>query len=402
MTFKFEIKHKLKGTLARSGIIYTPHGNIKTPAFIIGGTKATVKALTNDQIKDIDAQALLANTYHLMLQPGADIIQKAGGLSKFMNLDMPTFTDSGGFQVFSLGMAYKKGIDLTSNSKKGDPKTAKHSKSQLAKVNDKGVIFKSHLDGRKLEMTPVSSMQLQHKIGADIIFAFDELTSPLSSRKNIEIALERTHKWALKSLEEHQKLNSKQKNYQALFGIVQGARELDLREKSAQFLNSLDFDGFGIGGIFEPEEIPQTLKLVDSILNEDKPRHLLGMGSQPLDLFLAIEYGIDTFDCVAPTRQARNGALYTKNGRFNIKNAKYKDNFNSLDEDCKCYTCSNFSLAYLHHLYHSKEILASTLGSIHNEYFVINLVDLIRESIENETFFIFKDKFLNEYYSNDS
>ena len=401
MNFRFEIKHKLRGTLARTGIIYTPHGNINTPAFIIGGTKATVKALTNQQIKDINAQALLANTYHLMLQPGADIIQQAGGLSRFMNLDMPTFTDSGGFQVFSLGMAYKKGIDLTSNSKKGDPRSAKHSKTQLAKVNDEGVIFKSHLDGRKLEMTPVSSMQLQHKIGADIIFAFDELTSPLSSRENIEVALERTHKWAMKSLEEHQKLNSKQKNYQALFGIVQGARESDLRQKSAEFLNSLDFDGFGIGGIFEPEEIPETLKIVNSILKENKPRHLLGMGSQPLDLFLAIEYGIDTFDCVAPTRQARNGALYTRDGRINIKNTKYKGNFKVIDKNCNCYTCQNFSLAYLHHLYHSKEILASTLGSMHNEFFIINLVDLIRESIEKETFFDFKKSFLNKYYSKD-
>ena len=402
MTFKFEIKHKLKGTLARTGVIYTPHGNIKTPAFIIGGTKATVKALTNDQIKRINAQALLANTYHLMLQPGADIIEKAGGLSKFMSLDIPTFTDSGGFQVFSLGMAYKKGIDLTSNSKKGDPRSAKHTKTQLAKVNDRGVIFKSHLDGRKLEMTPVSSIKLQHKIGADIIFAFDELTSPLSSRENIEIALERTHKWAVESLKEHQKLNSKQKNYQALFEIVQGARELDLRQKSAKYLNSHDFDGFGIGGIFEPEEIPETLRAVDSILNENKPRHLLGMGSQPLDLFLAIEYGIDTFDCVAPTRQARNGALYTRNGRINIKNTKYKEDFNVIDQECNCYTCTNFSLAYLHHLYHSKEILASTLGSIHNEFFIINLVDSIRESIDNETFFEFKKEFLDQYYSKDS
>ncbi len=398
MVFSFKILNKLDKSLARVGEISTPHGKIRTPAFIIGGTKATVKALSNEQIVATKAQALLANTYHLMLQPGADLIYKAGGLSKFMNYDYPTMTDSGGFQVFSLGMAYKKGIDLTSSSKKGDPKTAKHSNLQLAKVNDYGVIFKSHLNGQKMEMTPEISMKLQHQIGADIIFAFDELTSPLSSRKNIELALDRTLKWAKRSLEKHQELQANQDNYQALFGIVQGARELDLRKESANYLNGLDFDGYGIGGIFEPEEIPDILNLVCSILNEQKPRHLLGMGSNPIDLFLAIEYGIDTFDCVAPTRQARNGALYTLDGRINIKNSKFKDSFQPIDQECECYTCTNHSLAYLHHLYHSKEILASTLGSIHNEYFVVNLVDRIRNSIENNTFFDFKNSFLKRYY----
>ena len=398
----FEIKTRLGGTLARTGVISTPHGQIKTPAYIAGGTNATVKAMTVEQIRETGAQAVLANTYHLMLRPGADILKKAGGIHKFMNWQAPTFTDSGGFQVFSLGMAYKKGIDATSHTEKGSSNLARHSKNQLAKVGDDGVWFKSHISGEKIFMSPEISMELQHKIGADIHMAFDELTSPLAGREQIKSALDKTHFWAEKCLARHDELNAehleKGEPLQALFAVVQGAREEDFRRESASFLGSKHSDGFGIGGIFQPEEIPEVLTSVNETLPEDKPRHLLGMGAQPADLFLGVEYGIDTFDCVAPTRQARNAALFTYSGRMNIKNAQFKEDFTPIDTDCECYTCRNYTRAYLNHLFRADEILASTLASIHNEFFVINTVDKIRESLENGTFFEYKKDFLTKYY----
>jgi queuine tRNA-ribosyltransferase len=402
---EFKIEKELPGTFARAGVIKTAHGSIKTPAFIIGGTKATVKALTPGQIKDLSGQAVLANTYHLMLRPGSEIIQKAGGLAKFMGWDGPTFTDSGGYQVFSLGVAYKKGIDKVAHSKRGDALLARNSNRQLAKVTDVGVSFKSHIDGRKVYMSPESSMELQHQIGADIHFAFDEPSAPLSKRSYIEESLERTHNWAERCLDRHNELNEqhiKSGEYvQALFGIVQGARHQDLRKQSAKFLAKLDFDGYGIGGVFEPEEISQTVRWVCEGLPKNKPRHLLGMGSGPADLFLGVEYGIDTFDCVAPTRQARNGAIYTKNGRINIKNAAYMQDYKPIESDCGCYTCQNFSKAYMSHLFRADEILGATLASIHNEHFVVSMVDRIRLSIINKTFFEFKKAFLSRYYGDD-
>lgn len=398
----FEIKTRLAGTLARTGEIETPHGRIKTPAYIAGGTNATVKAMTPEQILSTGAQAVLANTYHLMLRPGADILRKAGGIHKFMNWNGPTFTDSGGFQVFSLGMAYKKGIDATSHISKGDSNLAKHSGSQLAKVGDDGVWFKSHISGEKIFMSPEISMELQHKIGADIHMAFDELTSPLAGREQIKSALDKTHIWAEKCLMRHNELNAehaaKNEPQQALFAVVQGAREEDFRRESAKFLGERNFDGFGIGGIFQPEEIPEVLTWINTTLPENKPRHLLGMGAQPADLFLGVEYGIDTFDCVAPTRQARNGAIFTYSGRINIKNATFKEDFTPIDAECGCYTCQHFTKAYINHLFRADEILASTLASIHNEYFVINTVDKIRQSLENGNFFEYKRDFLTKYY----
>ncbi len=399
--YSFSITKKLTGTMARAGVLHTPHGDIQTPAFIVGGTQATVKALTNDMVRGMNGQAILANTYHLMLRPGADLVEKAGGLAKFMNWDGPTFTDSGGFQVFSLGMAYKKGIDATSHSTKGDSNQAIHSQSQLAKVDDEGVSFRSHLDGSSLRMTPESSMQLQWQIGADIHMAFDELTSPLATKDYLRTALDRTHKWAERCVTEHQKQwanhQKQSKPYQALWPVVQGAREEDLRRESARFLGKLDVDGFGIGGVFEPGEIPDVVRWVNEELPEDKPKHLLGIGSAISDLFLGIEYGCDTFDCIAFTRQARNGSIYTSAGKLNIKNAQFKDDFSSLDEDCGCYTCQNHTRAYLNHLFKAEEILGLTLASIHNEYFVVQLVDRIRESIIDGTFLEFKQKYLANF-----
>ena len=398
----FTIEKKLDGTLARVGVIQTPHGDIKTPSFIVGGTKATVKTLTNEQVIALGGQSVLANTYHLMLRPGADVMAAAGGINKFMNWNGPTITDSGGFQVFSLGMAYKKGIDATSHSEKGDSKQATHNSTQLAKVTDEGVYFRSHVNGEQLYMTPESSMEIQHKIAADIHMAFDELTSPLAGREYIKRAMDRTHAWAERSLKRHQELNdqhiAREEPLQALYGIVQGAREEDYRKASATFLGQRDFDGYGIGGVFEPEEVSSTVRWITEILPEDKPRHLLGLGSQPADLFLGVQYGIDTFDCVAPTRQARNGALFTYDGRMNIKNGGFKTDFTPIDADCDCYTCQNYTRAYVHHLQRSDEILGLTLASIHNERFVVRTVDLIRQSIIDGNFFEYKKTFLTRYY----
>lgn len=398
----FEITHKLPGTLARVGIIRTPHGNIQTPAYIVGGTKATVKTLNVEQVTALGGQSILANTYHLMLRPGADVVQAAGGLGAFMKYDGPTFTDSGGFQVFSLGVAYGKGIDAVAHTQKGDAKLATKSAEQLVKVTDEGAHFRSHLDGSKLLMTPESSMELQHQIGADIHMAFDELAAPLAPRHVLEDALHRTHAWAERCLARHNELNAKHngqgENLQALFGVVQGAREQDLRKESAEFLGTRDFDGYGIGGVFEPGEISTVVRWVNETLPEDKPRHLLGMGAQPADLFLGVEYGVDTFDCVAPTRQARNGSLYTLDGRINIKNAKFKTDFNPIDPDCDCYTCAGYTRAYVNHLLRSDEMLGLTLASIHNERFVVRTVDQIRQSLLDGTFYEFKKAFLSRYY----
>lgn len=401
----FSIEKELNGTLARAGVIKTPHGIIKTPAFIVGGTKATVKTLTPEQVIGIGGQSVLVNAYHLMLRPSAELISKAGGIHKFMNFNDPIFSDSGGFQVFSLGMAYKKGIDAISHSTKGNAAQAVHSKSQLTKVTDDGVHFRSHLDGSKLFMTPENSMEVQHEIAADIHMCFDELTSPLAERDYIKKAMDRTHAWADRCLTRHSELNDSHlrsgENPQALYGVVQGAREEDFRKESATFFGERDFDGYGIGGVFEPEEISATIKWVNEILPANKPRHLLGMGAQPADLFLGVQYGVDTFDCVAPTRQARNGALFTYDGRINIKNSAFINDFGPIDKECDCYTCQNFTLAYVHHLFMANEILGLTLASIHNERFVVRTVDCIRESINEDSFFEYKKMFLERYYGHD-
>ena len=398
----FDITHKIPGTLARAGVIHTPHGSIETPAFIVGGTKATVKSLNVEQVTALGGQSILANTYHLMLQPGADIVEEAGGLGKFMAYDAPTFTDSGGFQVFSLGVAYKKGIDAVAHTVKGDASKAKKSDEQLVKITEEGAHFRSHLDGQKLLMTPESSMELQHKIAADIHMAFDECPAPLASLDYLTNSVDRTLRWAERSLTRHNELNAEHaannENLQALYGVVQGARDENLRKKASAFLGERDFDGYGIGGVFEPGEIPTVLTWINETLPENKPRHLLGMGAQPADLFLGVEYGIDTFDCVAPTRQARNGSLYTLDGRINIRGAKFRHDFTPIDAECDCYTCKNYTRAYVCHLIRSDEILGATLASIHNERFVVRTVDNIRQSLKDETFYEYKKDFLLRYY----
>lgn len=399
--FSFEVKTKLKDALGRTGTITTPHGVIQTPAFITVGTAATVKALTPEQVTSNGTQAVLANTYHLHLRPGEDVVAKAGGMGEFMNWrHAPTFTDSGGFQVFSLGEAFGSGVSkVASGDELPNSVDQRLSQAKKAKISDDGVTFYSHLDGQELYLSAEKSMQIQHALGADIIFAFDECTSPQADYEYQKVALERTHAWAQRCVLEHQKLNAKQGIPQALFGVVQGGRHEDLRKLSAQTLAEMDLDGFGIGGSFNKDDIATAVAWVNTVLPENKPRHLLGMG-EVIDLFEGIENGIDTFDCVSPTRIARNGTVYTCQGRVNLANAKYTALFEPIETDCKCYTCQNYTTAYLNHLVKAGEMLAATLLSIHNLYFVTHLVDTIRDSISNDTFFEFKKSFVDTYYNN--
>lgn len=391
----FTITNRLNGSHARTGIINTPHGTIETPAFIPVGTKATLKALTPEQLTATGAQAILANAYHLFLRPGPEVIDKAGGIHAFMHWDKPTFTDSGGFQVMSLGSGFKKVIDMTGNSPENYTK-----RDKLANIDDDGVTFKSHLDGSLHRFTPEISMQIQHSIGADITFAFDELTTLYHPYEyQLESLDRRTHPWAVRSLAEHQRLNT-ERNYrppQALFGVVQGAHYEDLRRRSARFLASMDFDGYGLGGALEKTRIGDIVRWMCEELPEQKPRHMLGI-SEPDDIFACIENGADTFDCVSPARVGRNGALYTRHGRINIRRQEFTRDYRPFDESCDCYTCQNYSRAYLHHLFHAGELLANTLATIHNERFIVRLVDDIRTGINTGTFYTLRDNFLREYY----
>ncbi len=399
MSLDFKIEKKLIGKLGRVGKISTPHGVIETPAFVVVGTKATVKSLNPEQVKEVGAQVILANTYHLYLQPGDEAIKKMGGLGKMMNWSGPTMTDSGGFQVFSLGAAYKKGISkilqVTDPSLLIPERFDDSDAPRLAKIGQDGVSFTSHLDGSIHYITPEKSIQIQHNLGADIIFAFDECTSPNEDLKYQSEALDRTHVWAQRSLDEHNKLNSE--NKVSLFGIVQGGRDEDLRKKSARFISALNFDGFGIGGSFAKEDMSTAVKWVNEILPENKPRHLLGIG-EPEDLFMGIENGVDLFDCVLPTRLGRNGTIYTKTGKIHIENAEFRSDILPIEIDCECYTCQHYSRAYIAHLFRGNEMLAGTLASIHNIYFIVNLVKKIRQSILDDNFVEFKGKFLNQYH----
>ena len=408
----FKIEKELKNELGRTGILETPHGVIHTPAFITVGTKATVKALTPEQVANLGAEVVLANTYHLYLEPGEKRIKNFGGLHKFMNWSGPLMTDSGGFQVFSLGAAYGKQVSkiaqaqenfhvLTHRSAAGSDDDENFSR-RLAKVDDNGVSFRSHLDGSLHYITPEKSIEIQHNLGADIIFAFDECTSPVESYKYQEEALERTHRWAMRSLEHHKKLASGKGltlgslRGPALFGIVQGGWEEALRKKSAEFFAGMDFEGYGIGGSFAKEDMETAVGWVNEILPKEKPRHLLGIG-EPEDLFMGVEKGVDLFDCVMPTRNGRGGTLFTSCGKINIRNAEFRDDIRPIDGECGCEVCKNYSRADLCHLYRAREMLAGTLGSMHNLYFIINLVKKMRASILDDTFHEFKKEFLSSY-----
>jgi len=397
---KFTIEKKLKGKLGRAGILETPHGTILTPSFVVVGTKGTVKGLTPQQIKDVGTQVVLGNTYHLYLQPGTEMIEKAGGLGKMMDWQGPTMTDSGGFQVFSLGVAYGKNI---SKFVKGEKELSLPEKrreageepsAKIVSIDADGVMFRSSIDGSAHYFTPEKSIEIQHSIGADMIFAFDECTSPTEPEHYQKEALDRTHRWAKRSLDFHKsKENSKR---QALFGIVQGGRFEELRKESAEHIGKMDFDGFGIGGSFAKEDMTAAVEVVNAILPEEKPRHLLGIG-EPEDLFMAVESGCDLFDCVAPTRIGRTGSVYTSSGKINLPNAKYRDDFTPIEEGCGCYACTNFTKAYIAYLFRAGEMLGCILGSIHNEYFINHLVMNMRQAILDDRFEEYRDEFLKKY-----
>jgi queuine tRNA-ribosyltransferase len=412
--FGFDVSTKLETAsdggkpLGRAGVIHTPHGDIQTPAFIPVGTKATVKSVLPESMTELGAQAVLANAYHLYLQPGTDIIDEAGGLGTFMNWDGPTFTDSGGFQVLSLGVGFKKVIAMDASTVRSDDVIAE-GKDRLAHIDDDGVTFKSHLNGDMHRFTPEVSMRVQHEIGADIIFAFDECTTLLNTRDYQVRSVERTRQWAVRCLTAHGELSRDRTHrpYQALFGVVQGAQYEDLRRAAARGLEELSvdidaygkqaFDGYGIGGALEKKELGTIVRWVNEELPEQKPRHLLGI-AEPDDLFVAIENGADTFDCVSPSRQARGASIYTTYGRANASAAKWRRHFAPIDEHCDCYTCQNYSAAYIHHLFKAKEMLASTLCTIHNERFIVRLVDRIRQSIHEGTFAEVRDETLGRFY----
>ncbi|MDY0100386.1 MAG: tRNA guanosine(34) transglycosylase Tgt [Bacilli bacterium] len=365
--FYLEIKHICKQSGARYGLLHTPHGVVEVPMFMPVGTLASVKTLSPEEIKEIGSGVILANTYHLHLRPGEDVIAKAGGIHKFMNYDGPILTDSGGFQVFSL--------------------------SDFRKIDDQGVIFRSHLDGKELVFSPEKVIEIQEKIGADIIMSFDECMPYPVDYEYAKKSVLRTHEWAKRGLIAHKRAN------QALFGIVQGSDYEDLRKLSATKLVELDFDGYAIGGtsIGEPKDI--FIKMVKQsipYLPLNKPRYLMGVGS--IDFLLeGIALGVDMFDCVLPTRIARHGALMTSLGRVNIKRAEYKEDFSKLDPHCDCYTCQNYTKAYLRHLYISDETFGKRLLSIHNLRFLISLTEQVRKAIQEDRFLDFKKEVYEKF-----
>ena len=391
----------------RTGTIHTPHGDIHTPAFIPVGTKATVKTLTPEQVKATGAQAVLANAYHLYLQPGPGIVDEAGGVAAFQNWDGPTYTDSGGFQVMSLGVGHKKVLMMDHVSQEPVARTEK--KDRYALVDEEGVNFRSVIDGSKHRFTPEISMQIQHQLGADIMFAFDELTVLADTREYQEASVDRTHRWAKRCLDEHDKLTRERvdKPLQSLWGVVQGAQYEDLRRKATRGLIELSnqaeaegrrgFGGFGIGGALEKENLGTIVGWVCDELPATKPRHLLGI-SEPDDLFRAIEAGADTFDCVAPTRLGRRGGAYTLDGRVNLTAARFKQDFEPIDAEFGGYVSENYTRAYIHHLFKAKEFLGGTLCTIHNVSFIVRLVDNIRAAINGGYYEDYKREFLGRYY----
>lgn len=370
MPLKYELIKKDKYTNARVGVIHTPHGDIPTPIFMPVGTVGTVKTMTVDDLKEMKAKIILGNTYHLYLKPGMDIMKKAGGLHKFMNWDGPILTDSGGFQVFSL--------------------------ADNRKISEEGVIFRSHIDGSKHFFTPEKSIEIQNDIHSDIMMSFDECVDARANYDYVKNSMERTLRWAKRGLDYHKEHSHPD---QSLFGIVQGGMFKDLREKSAKETVAMDFDGYSIGGLSvgeTKEEMIDILNFTIPFLPEDKPRYNMGVGT-PDYLFESFEAGIDMADCVLPTRIARNGTALTSEGRVVVKNATYKEDFSKLDPDCDCYTCSNYSRAYLRHLVNAKEILVARLLSYHNLYFLLKMCENIREAIMNDSFLDYKKEFYEKY-----
>lgn len=368
MAIEFELLKEAKDSKARLGVIHTPHGDIETPIFMPVGTKATVKAMTPEEVKSIGAQIILGNTYHLYLKPGHELIKRAGGLHKFMNWEYPILTDSGGFQVFSLG--------------------------DLRKITEKGVEFRSHIDGSKHFISPEKSIEIQNALGSDIIMCFDECTPYPATYEYAKNSMERTTRWAKRCKDYHTNIEK-----QGLFGIVQGGMYKDLREQSAKDLVDLDFPGYAIGGLSVGEPMEMMNDILDfttPLLPKDKPRYNMGVGT-PDYLFESVIRGIDMADCVFPTRIARNGTTLTSQGRIVVKNAKYKEDFGKLDPECDCYTCQNYSRAYLRHLFNVDEILGARLATLHNLYFLLKLMENIRKAIKEDRLLEYKEEFYKKY-----
>ena len=373
MSFEFELIKTCKQSGARLGRFHTPHGVIETPIFMPVGTKATVKTMTPEELKEIGSQIILSNTYHLFLRPGNKLVKKAGGLHKFMNWDGPILTDSGGFQVFSLG--------------------------PLRKITEEGVHFRSHIDGAKLFISPEIAVEIQNDLGSDIMMAFDECAPYPADKEYVKKSLERTTRWAKRCKEAHKNTEN-----QALFGIIQGGMYKDLREQSAKEIIDLDFPGYAIGGLSvgEPKKLMyEVLEYTTPLMPENKPRYLMGVGS-PDDLIEGVIRGVDMFDCVLPTRIARNGTAMTSQGKVVIKNAKYIEDFTPLDPECDCYTCRNYTKAYLRHLFKENEILSARLMSYHNLYFLLNLMKNVRKAILEDRLLDFRKEFFEKYGYTDS
>lgn len=364
----YELLHTCKQTGARRGVIHTAHGDIQTPVFMPVGTQATVKSMTPEELKEVNAQIILSNTYHLFLRPGHDLVKEAGGLHKFMNWDRPILTDSGGFQVFSLG--------------------------KLRKITEEGVEFQSHLDGSKKFLSPEKAIEVQNALGSDIMMAFDECCQYPSTYEYTKKSMERTTRWATRCKEAHQRPEE-----QGLFGIIQGGFYKDLREQSAKDLIELDFPGYAIGGISvgEPKEkFLEILQYTAPLMPENKPRYLMGVGT-PDYLIEAAIAGIDMCDCVLPTRIARHGTALTSNGKIVVRNSEFTKDFTPLDPECNCYACKNYTRAYIHHLVKTNEILGIRLLSIHNIKFLTNLMDKVRIEIENDNLANFREEFYKKY-----
>jgi queuine tRNA-ribosyltransferase len=397
-----EVEKHLPGSMARAGTLHTPHGGIKTPAFIAVATKATTKGLGSFMYEEMGVQAVIANAYHLYLTPGEAVVEKAGGVGTFMSFDGPTMTDSGGFQVFSLGEGFGKKVSKVMLEERpreagvavfDEDVASQHGK--LAIVDDEGVSFTSHHDGSLHRFTPERSMEIQHKLGADIIFTFDECTSPTADHAYQKDAMERTHRWAKRSLAAHRQ-NLEANARQGIYGIVQGGRYEDLRLESAGELAAMDFDGYGIGGSFSKEDILGILEKVDAKLPPEKPRHLLGIG-EPEDIFIGVAAGIDTFDCVLPTRNGRNATVYTYDGKTSLERAEYAEDMRPIDPECDCLVCKRYSRAYIRHLFKSEEMLAGILASAHNMRFLTRLAEHIRISILEDVFDDYRKEFLARY-----